>query len=87
MISVGLRRAANQLFQVTVNSVMAIAISPAKIKNHQLSSVLYAKFCSHLFRMNQAIGEARIKEMATHFRKSLLKCIGIKISGFVFHKI
>jgi hypothetical protein len=63
---------ARQLIQLTVRSVIPRVSNPARVKIHQLSSVLTAKSSNHLCMAYQAIGQAITKETATHFIKSLL---------------
>ena len=69
--STGFLFAARQLRQLTVKSVMPKISNPARVKIHQLSSVLTAKSTNHLCMAYQAIGQAITKEIATHFIKSL----------------
>lgn len=47
--STGFLVAALQLWYEIVNNAIPKAIKPANAKTHQLNTVLYAKFSSHLF--------------------------------------
>lgn len=80
--------AAFQLCQLTVNKAITSAITPAKQKIHQLSSVLYAKLCNHLCIAYQAIGVAIRKAIKTHFKNLVFSIIIISaiVAPFTFLK-
>ena len=65
--STGFLVAARQLCTLTVRSAMPRVIKPARAKIHQLISVLYAKFCSHLCIAYQATGHAITKATEISF--------------------
>src|SRR5664280_1733626 len=75
--STGFLVAALQLIQLTVNKAIPRASNPAKANNHQLSSVLYAKFSSHLCMANQAMGVAMINAIAIQLTKLLFSIVNI----------
>jgi hypothetical protein len=57
---------------LTVVNAIIKAILPEKRNINQLTSILYAKFCSHIFIAYQAIGQAIKFAMRTHLVKSLV---------------
>ena len=75
--STGFLRAAFQLCRLTVAMAINKAMPPARTNTHQLSVVLYAKFSSHLFMTNQAMGQEIIKAKLIHLTKPWLSRISI----------
>jgi len=73
MASIGFFVAACQLSQLTVSKAINIVKSPLRVKIHQLSWVLKAKFSSHFCMKNQARGTAITKARVSHLIKSLLR--------------
>ena len=75
--STGFLVAALQLSQLTVSKAIPNASNPARAKIHQLSSVLYAKFSSHLCMINQATGVAMTNATAIQLTKLLFSIVNI----------
>ena len=84
--STGFLVAALQLCQLTVSNATTRAITPARANTHELSSVFSANFCNHLSIVNQAMGQAMRKAIATHSTKSLLSVnrILVAVAPFTF---
>ena len=75
--STGFLVAALQVIQLTVNKAIPNASNPATANIHQLSSVLYAKFSSHLCMANHEMGVAIMNAIAIQLTKLLFSIVNI----------
>src|SRR5687768_51735 len=66
----GFATAALIAWKLIVIKAMTIAASPANRNIHHEISILYAKFCSHLYIIHHAIGEATSNAIDTNHKNS-----------------